>query len=382
MVQEVLARHHDVEVLLEAEVDVDEIQRLHAEVFDEGAIGRHLLFGDLQRVANGGLHRSMNRGLADQWLGHSPLVDLLSMRRSLMSGTGRRVQKLVGKSVVDNEVLAPNAPRGVRTEKEHHSGHVLQLDERRRGQSFHTGPVLTQHDQRVRLEQADRDAVHGDLTIPELGRPLFHEAFHGRLHATKRVAGQREAAAETGDEHDVTRAPLHQRQSLLHTVDISEVVGLDELEKVALEKLAGLLEGSARRVEHEDVQATELSADLLEHGGDSILLPDISLDGHRTGSALHELLGKGSSLGLRAATGLAIVDDQVRAGIAQLPCNDSTQSTRATGDQGHTAATGSHSMSLVPNGSGQRALRPGWMERRPELMAGRERWQAEELTSG
>jgi hypothetical protein len=42
-----------------------------------------------------------------------------------MSGTVRRVQKLVGKSVVDNEVLAPDAPRGVRTEKQHDAGHVL-----------------------------------------------------------------------------------------------------------------------------------------------------------------------------------------------------------------------------------------------------------------
>src|SRR5262245_2184889 len=122
MVQEVLARHHDVEVLLEAEVDVDEIQRLHAEVFDEGAIGRHLLFGDLQRVANGGLHRSMNRGLADQWLGHSPLVDLLPMRRSLMSGTGRSVQKLVGKSVIDKEILAQNVTSGVSSEIEYEFG--------------------------------------------------------------------------------------------------------------------------------------------------------------------------------------------------------------------------------------------------------------------
>src|SRR5262249_12965079 len=93
--------------------------------------------------------------------------------------------------------------------------------------------------------------------------------------------------------------------------------------------------------------------------------------------------GRAWSLGPGAAAGLAIVDDQVCAGLAERPRNDPPQATRAAGDQRYAAVTGSHSMSLVPHdGSGQRAARPGWVERWPELMAGTERCQAERCPQG
>src|SRR4030095_2465395 len=65
----------------------------------------------------------------------------------------------------------------------------------------------------------------------------------------------------------------------------------------------------------------------------------------RPRSALDELLGERPGLGLGAAAALAVVEDEVGAGLAELLGDDAAQSPRAPGDQRDPALTGSHSMS-------------------------------------
>jgi hypothetical protein len=74
VVEEIFARHPDVKALLEAEIDVDEIQRLHRELADQRAVRLHLVWRDLERVGNGRTHLLIDLIPADQWLGHALLL--------------------------------------------------------------------------------------------------------------------------------------------------------------------------------------------------------------------------------------------------------------------------------------------------------------------
>ena len=145
----------------------------------------------------------------------------------------------------------------------------------------------------------------------------------------------------------MARPSLHQRQRLLHAIDIAEEVGLDELEEIALQELANPLEGSASCIEHEDIEPPVPRADLLEHGRDRVLLADIRLDGHRGGPTFHELLGERLGLRLRTAPCLTIVEDQARSRLAELAGDDSPQPSRATSDQCDPSVTGFHFGFLV-----------------------------------
>src|SRR5207253_1805686 len=79
VIQEVLSRHRHAEALLEAEIDVDEIQRLGGEIADERHVGLHFLRGDLQGISDGFLDLAINLIWADQYLGHSLLVSVLCL---------------------------------------------------------------------------------------------------------------------------------------------------------------------------------------------------------------------------------------------------------------------------------------------------------------
>src|SRR5437870_8617635 len=135
------------------------------------------------------------------------------------------------------------------------------------------------------------------------------------------------------------------------------MVDLDELDEIALEELAQPLERSASGVEHEDIQAPVLSADLLEHRRDFVPMADIGPDGHRPGPTLHELLGERRGLGLRASSRLAIVEDQVGTRLTELAGDDPPQPPRTASDQGHATVTGSHLVSSCSMAVGQRAMR-------------------------
>ncbi len=67
--------------------------------------------------------------------------------------------------------------------------------------------------------------------------------------------------------------------------------------KISPEKIFERLKRSPRGIQDQNIQASILGGNLIEHGRDRFFLRDVSLDGRRARAELSQLLCRGSGLG-------------------------------------------------------------------------------------
>src|SRR5213592_1115337 len=312
-----LVRDLHVVLLLERHHQLHDVERVRAEILDEGGLRRDFLLAHAELLADDLLHLLLHAGSH-----HSSLTFSRPTRRASHVEAAVHVQHLPG----DVACVRGGEERDRR-------GDLLGRGDAARGNHVRVkGPLLVVEPRRhVRLDQAGGDRVHGDAARRHLARQRLREPDHARLRRRiRRLPRVAHLRHHRGEIHDppVPGADHGTDRGLGTVEDAGQVGAQDPLPVLLLEPQEERVHGHARIVD-EEVEPPVLVNDVLHPDTHRLGVADVEAGRGRAaaggGDQAHRLFGRGRVL--------AEVDHRRRPGGRKAQRDGAPDAARAAGHE-------------------------------------------------